>query len=121
LAYQKLVATVKKDLTGLVTDLEKRLTNLFSPLLAFLPWLKLAQPMLPGTVLTNLRDVATRMYEQLNLFITDPVGYILSGLWNTFVHYLCYALAYALGTVTDTLPPVPKWGKEDKETSSQAG
>jgi len=100
----------EKGTWSLLEDLRTKLTGLFTPLLAFLPWLTDVQPLLDTSLLAQLRDFTSRLYMSLSEFFRDPVGWILSILWPTIIHYLCYAAAYALGTVNETLPPIPAWG-----------
>ena len=65
---------------------------------------------LKPTILVGIVDLVKTELANIKLFFSDPVGFILSLLWNVFVTYLCNSLAYALGTVTETLPPIPAWG-----------
>jgi len=42
-------------------------------------------------------------------FLDNPRGFIMAYIWNTFEDLLCFGLAYGMGTVNATLPPLPDW------------
>ena len=63
-----------------------------------------------GTTLGRLLTVAVDWWEDLGLFMADPLGFILAYLKPIFITFFCYAMAYALGTEVATLPAWPVWG-----------
>ena len=61
-------------------------------------------------LLVNTIDLVNTQLANIKTFFHDPAGFILSVLWSRFIEYSCYAIAYALGTVAESLPPLPAWG-----------
>lgn len=49
---------------------------------------------------------------QLRRFLANPGKYILAYVWNMFLPFLEWGLAYAIGTTIDPLPPLPNWFEE---------
>ena len=42
-------------------------------------------------------------------FLQHPGRFILAYVWNMFLEFLEWSLAYAIGTTIDPLPPLPNW------------
>ena len=42
-------------------------------------------------------------------FLQHPGRFILAYVWNMFLEFLEWSLAYAIGTTIDPLPPLPEW------------
>lgn len=49
---------------------------------------------------------------QLRSFLSNPGKYILSFMWNMFLPFLEWSLAYAMGTTLQELPSLPDWFEE---------
>ena len=71
----------------------------------YLPILKNITALFSARNFSRLADMLDRMYGMLFNFIDDPIKFIYSLLKSTFTNFLCFALAYGLGTVEETLPP----------------
>lgn len=65
---------------------------------------------LSGTTLGRLITIVTTYWGTLSVFLRDPLGTIIAYLKNIFITFLCYSLAYALGTEKAELPPWPIFG-----------
>jgi len=76
----------------------------------FLPLLGNLQTLLTPARFGRLADLLNRIYFIMAAFVTNPLGFIYSLLRSTFQSFLCFALAYGLGTVESELPPWPQWG-----------
>lgn len=76
----------------------------------YLPLLSDLRTLLTPTAFTRLNDFITRMYGLLFFLVNDPLVFIYSYIRATFQSFLCFALAYGLGTVEAELPPWPQWG-----------
>lgn len=47
-------------------------------------------------------------------FLQSPGSFILAYMWNMFLEFLEWSLAYAIGSVDDALPPLPDWFSEGR-------
>ena len=65
---------------------------------------------LSGTTLGRLVSLVTTSWGVLSILLSDPLGTMIAYLKNVFITFLCYSLAYALGTEEATLPPWPVFG-----------
>jgi len=55
-------------------------------------------------------------FNNLSAFVSDPVGFAVASIFPIFVDIFCYAIGYGLGTVKETLPPIPAWGTNNSTT-----
>lgn len=69
-----------------------------------------------STILKNITVFFTKMFDFFLSLWTDPVGQIFNFIWGQFVDFVCYSIAYALGSTKTQLPPIPKWGKGSPST-----
>ena len=108
-----LVKDAKADLANLIQGAKTDVTNLFKPLLPLETnvqnLLALSDPTLVNNILTFFKGGLSSLVS----FVDDPVGFILSLVWPQFIQFLSFALAYALGTTQNPLPPPPPWGKNN--------
>jgi hypothetical protein len=110
-----LIDGAKSYARGLYDAVKTDLTNLISGVIApFTPYLDFLGQLVTATAnngIARLTDLLNRMYYLLVDFTTNPASFILTLLWGKFQTFLCFSLAYGLGTLEDTLPPVPDWSK----------
>jgi hypothetical protein len=113
------------DLRGwayaIVHTLELNILTLFNPLLILVPLLELIKDIFSQDNYNKLKTLLTSYYQSLVIFFRDPLGFILSVIWGSFVNYACWALAYALGAVDAQLPPIPAWGINGDGSGSGGG
>lgn len=96
-------------LQNLLNQAISNLTNLFSPLLTLINRIsELYYVSLPDTV-AKLQNLLGQGYQNLQTFLSDPVGFTLAILEKVFVSFACYMIAKALGSTKESLPPPPNW------------
>ena len=69
----------------------------------------------PGN-LTKLSSILQNGYQTIVIFSQDPIGYLFGILWDNFIEFASFCIAYALGTTKYDLPPRPNWrtpGRDD--------
>jgi len=101
---------VKAFLIPIIEAVEQKIINLIAPILPLFNPLKQLNDIFTPEGKAKILDFFERLYGFLVLFVSDPIGFILGVIWGNFVSYLCFAIAYAMGTVTHDLPPLPVWG-----------
>jgi len=100
LSLQRLVALAETSIVAWarpVVDLYPQLTDVIAGL--------------SGGTLAKLITFAVSYYGSLTTFLDDPLAVIYAYIRDTFVTFLSYSIAYALGTEEATLPPWPVWGR----------
>jgi len=60
--------------------------------------------------LSKIKTLLDTGFNNLSTFISDPVGFAVASIFPIFVDIFCYAIGYGLGTINETLPPIPAWG-----------
>jgi murein DD-endopeptidase MepM/ murein hydrolase activator NlpD len=86
-----------------------RLWSFIQPLIALKDQVANILALLKQDNYSKLNDLIQDLYNNLAAFVNNPTGYILNIIYPVFIDYFCYALAYALGTETETLPARPSW------------
>ena len=109
--------TLKPALNNLRAWVTQQITNSLNDILNRYAWLTVIKDRLgilastwTDNLLANTIDLVNTQRANIKTFFHDPAGFILSLLWSRFIEYSCYAIAYALGTVAESLPPLPGWG-----------
>ena len=96
----------------LVDAAKSEAKSLYSPLLVLKPVLSFLTSLGSPAQSSKLLTLIGSLYETLALLCNDPIKFILNLLWPKMTSYLCYLIAYGLGTVHDDLPPIPQWKKD---------
>jgi len=99
------------SLQGLVASVQATLTAWAAPVVGLFPSLQGIVTGLSGGNLEKLIALAVSYYGSLTAFLNDPLAVIYAYIRDSFVTFLSYSLAYALGTEEATLPPWPVWGR----------
>ncbi len=110
--------TLTPALNNLRAWTSQQITNRLNDILNRYAWLTAIKDRLgilastwTDNLLANTIDLVITQRANIKMFFQDPAGFILSLLWPRIIEYGSYAIAYALGTVTETLPPLPPWGR----------
>lgn len=94
----------------LVESVRQSLMQLINPFLPLLTPIKTLTEIFSPQNRAIFLDMVGSLYATMKLFVSNPLGFIFGIMWGSFVNFLCFALAYALGTTKYTLPPLPVWG-----------
>jgi len=101
-------------LIGMLGAVQSALIALFSPALAgwnlYKDFLADLKTFLTADNKTKLLDFINRLYGFLVSLVTNPLGWLFGVMYASFQSFICYVLAYGLGTVEAELPPIPEWG-----------
>lgn len=101
---------LRGHLEGLIDATKNRIMDWARAAVALVPSVRDLVTAFSGTTLGRLVSLVTTSWGVLSILLSDPLGTIIAYLKNIFVTFLCYSLAYALGTVEETLPPWPVFG-----------
>ena len=100
------ITRVRSWAEGTFSDIHKSLKELQD----YLPLAKSLLVLLTAANLARLADLLKRIYGLLFVFASNPLVFFYGLLRGTFESFLCYVLAYGLGTEEAELPPWPTWG-----------
>ena len=50
-----------------------------------------------------------KLMRRLLQFLSNPGKFILAFMWDKFLEFMEWSLAYAIGSMDDPLPPLPNW------------
>jgi len=85
------------------------LSSLFNPLLPLSSQVSKLISLTDGNIFANLLHLAGDGYTGLVVFLDNPSKYILGGIQDHFISFLCERIARALGSVQAELPDKSDW------------
>ena len=102
---------VKKDLQNAITGVQNNLLSLLKPFQDIYKSLVTLVNFFTPDVIRKISDFVHTLYDFITGFMSDPIGFVLSIVWEHIFDLICYGLGYGLGSVKATLPPLPGWSK----------
>jgi murein DD-endopeptidase MepM/ murein hydrolase activator NlpD len=103
------VNQVKRDLQKGIDTVQGNLNSAIKPFQdIYKPIVALINFFTPD-VIKKVSDFVHTLYDFITGFMSDPMGFVLSIVWDRIFDLICYGLGYGLGSVQATLPPLPSW------------
>jgi len=101
---------LKAHLEGVISATKTLIMNWARSAVNLVPSVQNLLTALAGTTLGRVVALTTTWWSTMEVFLRDPLGFIVGYVKGIFTTLLCYSLAYGLGTVKLTLPPWPVFG-----------
>jgi len=101
---------LRSHLEGLINAAKTTVMNWARAAVDMVPSLRDLLTALGGTTLGRIVSLVTTGWSTLDVFLSDPLGFVIAYVKSVFVTLLCYSVAYGLGTVEADLPPWPTFG-----------
>lgn len=109
------MAALKTMVTSWLDSHRALVDTLLSPFIVMRAGLQTILAWLTADKKTRLDMLSSTLFNTLSVFVAQPLRFISNLLIDILSDMVCNALAYALGTVSATLPP--KWNYDEGSSS----
>lgn len=84
-------------------------------LFPFIGWIQQAAKLINPDNIAKLYAEFQALKNNLTVFISNPLGFILGLIEQVFLDFVKFAIGYALGSVNTNLPPKPNWNNYKRQ------